>query len=143
MGAAGVKRLARLGMIDKTPGMAALDMNAAEDAVVDKTREVVPGMVVCGMEVAELDGAPRMGPTFGAPPQPPCHALLRLPRCRMPQAAACRPHSPPTLAHPSPAGAMFISGQKAAHVALASLRRQAEEEAAGGTAQAEKEAVAA
>ena len=48
------------------------------------TREVVPGMVICGMEVAELDGAPRMGPTFGA---------------------------------------MFISGQKAAHCALNSLKR--------------------
>jgi ribulose 1,5-bisphosphate synthetase/thiazole synthase len=32
---------------------------------VDRTREVVPGMVICGMEVAELDGSPRMGPTFG------------------------------------------------------------------------------
>ncbi len=41
-------------------------------------------MVICGMEVAELDGAPRMGPTFGA---------------------------------------MFISGQKAAHCALNSLKR--------------------
>jgi thiamine thiazole synthase len=38
---------------------------AAEDAVVDRTREIVPGMVICGMEVAELDGCPRMGPTFG------------------------------------------------------------------------------
>ena len=33
------------------PGMAALDMNTAEDAVVNNTREVVPGMVICGMEV--------------------------------------------------------------------------------------------
>jgi thiamine thiazole synthase len=33
--------------------------------VVDRTREIVPGMVICGMEVAELDGCPRMGPTFG------------------------------------------------------------------------------
>ena len=53
-------------------------------AQVRHTREVVPGMVICGMEVAELDGAPRMGPTFGA---------------------------------------MFISGQKAAHCALNSLKR--------------------
>lgn len=80
----GVKRLAKLGMIEKAPGMGALDMNTAEDAVVDRTREIVPGMVICGMEVAELDGCPRMGPTFGA---------------------------------------MFISGLKAAHCALASLRR--------------------
>lgn len=84
MGASGVKRLAKLGMITGAPGMGALDMNTAEDAVVRHTREVVPGMVICGMEVAELDGAPRMGPTFGA---------------------------------------MFISGQKAAHCALNSLKR--------------------
>ena len=136
MGASGVKRLSKLGMITGAPGMGALDMNSAEDAVVRSvvtcqarslvmharqslapaimswfhdmltsfvmcpeasnaclpyrnvqvahTREVVPGMVICGMEVAELDGAPRMGPTFGA---------------------------------------MFISGQKAAHCALNSLKR--------------------
>lgn len=36
------------------PGMAALDMNTAEDAVVSNTREVVPGMVICGMEVRPL-----------------------------------------------------------------------------------------
>lgn len=93
MGASGVKRLAKLGMLQRpASGMGALDMVAAEDAIVDRTREVVPGMVVCGMEVAEVDGSPRMGPTFGA---------------------------------------MFMSGQKAAHVALNSLRRQAEEARTG------------
>ena len=34
MGASGVKRLAKLGMITGAPGMGALDMNTAEDAVV-------------------------------------------------------------------------------------------------------------
>jgi len=57
----------------------------AEDRIVNNTREVVPGMVLCGMELSEVDGSPRMGPTFGA---------------------------------------MFVSGQKAAHVALATLRRK-------------------
>ncbi|KMZ63984.1 Thiamine thiazole synthase 2, chloroplastic [Zostera marina] len=83
-GATGVKRLMDIGMITKVPGMKALDMNTAEDAIVRLTREVVPGMIVTGMEVAEIDGAPRMGPTFGA---------------------------------------MMISGQKAAHLALKALGR--------------------
>jgi cysteine-dependent adenosine diphosphate thiazole synthase len=81
-GATGVKRLKSIGMIDSVPGMKALDMNAAEDAIVRLTREIVPGMIVTGMEVAEIDGSPRMGPTFGA---------------------------------------MMISGQKAAHLALRAL----------------------
>lgn len=59
-GATGVKRLRGIGMIDEVVGMKALDMNAAEDAIVRLTREVVPGMIVTGMEVAEIDGAPRM-----------------------------------------------------------------------------------
>ncbi|GJJ72519.1 cysteine-dependent adenosine diphosphate thiazole synthase [Entomortierella parvispora] len=66
MGASGVKRLQKIGLIKNVPGMIALDMNAAEDGIVANTREVVPGMVITGMEVAELDGVPRMGPTFGA-----------------------------------------------------------------------------
>ncbi|KAK9057035.1 hypothetical protein SSX86_024401 [Deinandra increscens subsp. villosa] len=82
MGATGVKRLRSVGMIESVPGMKALDMNTAEDEIVKMTREVVPGMIVTGMEVAEIDGSPRMGPTFGA---------------------------------------MMISGQKAAHLALKAL----------------------
>ncbi|KAI8967910.1 thiazole biosynthetic enzyme, chloroplastic [Mycotypha africana] len=66
MGASGVKRLESIGLIKEKKGMLSLDMNAAEDDIVKYTREVVPGMVVTGMELAELDGAPRMGPTFGA-----------------------------------------------------------------------------
>ncbi|KAF9152642.1 triosephosphate isomerase [Actinomortierella ambigua] len=66
MGASGVKRLQKIGLVKEVPGMIALDMNAAEDGIVSHTREVVPGMVITGMEVAELDGVPRMGPTFGA-----------------------------------------------------------------------------
>ena len=63
---AGIARLKDIGMAPAHPGMGALDMNTAEDAIVDGTSEVVSGMIFCGMEVAEITGAPRMGPTFGA-----------------------------------------------------------------------------
>ncbi|KAM7495540.1 hypothetical protein LguiB_030149 [Lonicera macranthoides] len=43
-------------MVDSVPGMKSLDMNTAEDAIARFTREIVPGMIVTGME----------GPTFGA-----------------------------------------------------------------------------
>jgi thiamine thiazole synthase len=46
--------------------MRGLDMNLAEDAIVKGTREIVPGLIVGGMELSEVDGANRMGPTFGA-----------------------------------------------------------------------------
>lgn len=65
-GASGVKRLQEVGLMQDVPGMGAMDINSAEDAIVKETREVVPGMVVAGMEVAETNNAPRMGPTFGA-----------------------------------------------------------------------------
>lgn len=50
----------------KLGGMRGLDMNLAEDAIVKGTREVAPGLVIAGMELAEVDGSNRMGPTFGA-----------------------------------------------------------------------------
>lgn len=78
-------------MVPDVPGMSALDMNSAEDKIVNNTREIVPGMVLCGMELSEVDGSPRMGPTFGA---------------------------------------MFVSGQKAAHVAAAVLKKVSAREAA-------------
>ena len=65
-GAFSVKRLVSMGAITRLGGMRGLDMNSAEDAIVKNTREVVPGLIVGGMELAELDGANRMGPTFGA-----------------------------------------------------------------------------
>jgi thiamine thiazole synthase len=34
--------------------MGALDMNAAEDRIVNSTREVVPGLVLAGMEISEV-----------------------------------------------------------------------------------------
>lgn len=53
-------------VVEKLGGMRGLDMNTAEDAIVKRTREVVPGLIVGGMELSELDGANRMGATFGA-----------------------------------------------------------------------------
>ena len=55
-----------------------------QDAVVQMTSEVVPGLIFAGMEVAEARGCNRMGPTFGA---------------------------------------MLLSGQKAANLAIQALKR--------------------
>lgn len=52
--------------IEKLGGMRGLDMRTAEDAIVKRTREIVKGLIVGGMELSEVDGANRMGPTFGA-----------------------------------------------------------------------------
>ena len=65
-GAFSVKRLVSMQQIDKLGGMRGLDMSTAEDAIVKRTREIVPGLIVGGMELSEVDGANRMGPTFGA-----------------------------------------------------------------------------
>lgn len=65
-GAFSAKRLVQMQSLDKLGGMRGLDMNSAEDAIVKRTREVVPGMIIGGMELSEVDGANRMGPTFGA-----------------------------------------------------------------------------
>lgn len=65
-GAFCVKRLVSMQQIRALGGMRGLDMNRAEDAIVKRTREIVPGLIVGGMELSEVDGANRMGPTFGA-----------------------------------------------------------------------------
>jgi hypothetical protein len=46
-------------MVDAAPGMSALDMNTAEDMIVRNTREVVPGMIICGMEVSATTACPQ------------------------------------------------------------------------------------
>ncbi|KAL3478104.1 Thi4 family-domain-containing protein [Aspergillus californicus] len=65
-GAFCAKRLVSMSTIDKLGGMRGLDMNSAEDAIVKNTREVAKGLIIGGMELSEIDGFNRMGPTFGA-----------------------------------------------------------------------------
>lgn len=65
-GATGVKRLAQIGLLEDVPGMRALNVQQSEQDVVKYTQEIVPGMIVAGMEVAEAFGTNRMGPSFGA-----------------------------------------------------------------------------
>ncbi|GAB1317603.1 thiamine metabolism-related protein [Madurella fahalii] len=65
-GAFSVKRLVSMKQLQQLEGMRGLDMQRAEDAIVKNTREIVPGLIVGGMELSEIDGANRMGPTFGA-----------------------------------------------------------------------------
>jgi len=86
MGATSAKRLEAIGALPAgLPGMHAMDMNTAEDSVLHMTTEVVPGLIFAGMEVAEVRGCNRMGPTFGA---------------------------------------MLMSGQKAANLAIKALERE-------------------
>ncbi|KAF7506777.1 hypothetical protein GJ744_011389 [Endocarpon pusillum] len=64
-GAFSVKRVVSMQQLEKLGEMRGLDMNTAEDAIVKHTREIVPGLIVGGMKLSEVDGANRMGPTFG------------------------------------------------------------------------------
>jgi len=65
MGAFSAKRMVSAGLLKELGNMRGLDMNRSEPAIVNGTREVIPGLIMAGMELSEHDGANRMGPTFG------------------------------------------------------------------------------
>ena len=46
-------------------GERSLDVIAGEEEVVKGTKEIYPGLYVCGMAASAVSGTPRMGPIFG------------------------------------------------------------------------------
>ncbi len=49
----------------KIPGEGAMNVELGDSATVEQTKEIYPGLIVCGMAANAVSGTPRMGPTFG------------------------------------------------------------------------------
>ena len=56
--------LAKRGIV-QIKGEGAMNARMGEQAVVDGTKEVYPGLIITGMACAQFFGTPRMGPIFG------------------------------------------------------------------------------
>ncbi len=46
-------------------GEGAMDVDEGDKDTITNTKEIYPGLIVCGMAANAVSGAPRMGPTFG------------------------------------------------------------------------------
>ncbi len=64
--AAVMRLLARRGLAAAVPGDGAMWVESGEQAVMDRTGEVYPGVFATGLAVSAVYGTPRMGPAFGA-----------------------------------------------------------------------------